>query len=350
MANWIASKLLELKLVDAIIHVKDGNLDKGTKMYEYGISYTVDELKAGAKSKYYPIELSEVIKKVKESNELYAVIGIPCFIKSLRLLAQQDVVIKERIKFHIGLVCGHLKSSFFAESMAWELGIEPKDLEYFDFRKKDENQPANRYGVEAVGKKNGVLTKVGASTKDLYPTNWGQGFFKYNACEYCDDVLGETADITLGDAWLPEYSSGSGGTNVIVVRHPIMLEIINEHSHELELDEITAERIYASQAGGFRHRRQGLSHRLYLKEKEGQIKPQKRVSPSSNIEKSRGKIYEKRVELKDASIAEFKKAKESNDFNLFLQNMKPKVEEYNKAVKPILPLRIYNKLKRLIKE
>ena len=36
------------------------------------------------------------------------------------------------------------------------------------------------------------------------------------ACEFCDDVVGETADMSVGDAWLPGYVSDWRGTSVVV--------------------------------------------------------------------------------------------------------------------------------------
>lgn len=350
MASWIAAKLLELNIVDAVIHVKDGNINSNEKMYQYDISHNIKELKRGAKSKYYPIELSQIIKKIKTTDITYAVIGIPCFIKSLRLLANKDKMIKEKIKYHIGLVCGHLKSSYFAESMAWEMGITPEELKYLDFRKKYHNQPANRYGVEAYGVRDGKKIQKNTATKELTSTNWGLGFFKYNACEYCDDILAETADITIGDAWLPEYSHLSGGTNVVVVRNPDILKIIEENYKELELDEITAEKTYESQAGGFRHRRDGLAYRLHLKDQNEEHRPKKRLSASSSIKKNRKAIYKKRLELKDESFRSFKKAKENKKFELFINNMAPLMKDYKRLNKRSFPVRVYKKLKRMVKE
>lgn len=346
MGTWVASKLLELELVDAVIHVKSGDINNDEKMYQYDISYNVKELKMGAKSKYYPIELSQIIKEIKKSDKTYAVIGIPCFIKSLRLLANNDPIIKKRIKFHIGLVCGHLKSSFFAEAMAWEMGIQPNDLEYLDFRKKFKDSASNAYGVEAVG--DGKT--LSAQRKELYSTNWGQGFFKYNACEFCDDVLSETADITIGDAWLPEYAHQKGGVNIVVVRNPVFLKIINQFENELALDELSSERIYQSQAGGFRHRRDGLAYRLYLKDKKKLHRPIKRVEASNDLSNKRKKIYESRMSLSEYSFDAFKLAKKKEDFNVFKLEMDTIVSRYNKLVKVSFPKRVYRKLKRIIKE
>src|SRR5699024_5004176 len=195
MGNWIAAQLLDQELVDGIIHVKS-TTDRDELLFKYDISESINDLKLGAKSKYYHIEMSEVMDLVKDNKGTYALIGIPCYIKSVRLLSEKDSVIKERIKYTIGLVCGHLKSDMFAKSMGWQLGIEPDDLKNIDFRKKLSGSKANNYGVEVTGLVNGQEETISSPTKDLFVTNWGQGHFKYNACEFCDDVLAETADVT----------------------------------------------------------------------------------------------------------------------------------------------------------
>ena len=50
--------------------------------------------------------------------------------------------------------------------------------------------------------------------------------FQVNACNYCDDIFAETADVAFGDGWLPEYKMDWQGTNVVVSRHPDIDEII----------------------------------------------------------------------------------------------------------------------------
>ncbi len=347
MGNWIAAQLLEKKLVDGIIHVKDAKSDKSNVLFEYQISNTLDELSEGAKSKYYPIELSKVLELVRENEGKYALIGIPCFIKSVRLLASQDKLINERIKFFIGLVCGHLKSDMFAKSIGWQLGIEPENLTNINFRKKLPNRAANDYGVEVEGLIGDNEVMIDSPTKDLFTTNWGQGYFKYNACEFCDDVLAETADITVGDAWLPEYKTDYLGTNIITVRHPELLKIIEENiqRENIHLEELTPEKVYDSQAGGFRHRREGLSHRLHIMDIEDKWRPNKRVEPSDKLDKKRKSIYEKRMVLSQESFKAYKQAEKDHDFNLFKDYMAPLIQEYHNVMRPSLIKRVINKMK-----
>ncbi|KAA8824902.1 coenzyme F420 hydrogenase [Bifidobacterium reuteri] len=347
LVNWFASKLLETGEIDAVIHVKDSS-EPGI-MYSYQISHTSNELEAGAKSKYYPIELSHVLEYVANNNGRYAVIGVPCFIKSLRLLEQQDPVIRDRIRFHIGLVCGHLKSTFFGLSEAWESGIDPDCVERVDFRHKLPGRLTSDYAIKAEGTVDGKHVETIKRVHELSTTDWGLGYFKYNACEYCDDVLAETADVTCGDAWLPGYGDDGGGMNVVVVRNTVIAEMMQRFADELFLEEIPAETVALSQHSGLRHRREGLSYRLYLKDKKHEWRPTKRVEPSNKLSYSRKKVYKYRLRLMQDSFAAYHKARELNDVSYFVSHMAPLVKSYRRADRPLMR-RILRKVKNVIKK
>ena len=104
MGTWILKELFEKDLIDGVIHVKE-NQDKSSPiMFQYDISRSIDEIKTGSKTRYYPVELSKVLKIVREVPGRYAIIGIPSFIMAVRLLAEKDGIIKDRIKFTVGLI------------------------------------------------------------------------------------------------------------------------------------------------------------------------------------------------------------------------------------------------------
>lgn len=333
--SWLAATMLKQGLIDAVIHVKDG--DSPESMYGYQISHTPEEVAQGAKSKYYPITMSEVLKYVSDNAGRYLFIGIPCFIKSVRLIARQNPIIKERIPYCIGLVCGHLKSDFFAKSEAWESGVPPQSLERVDFRYKLQGRPASDYAIKVDCRGPESSHSVIKRTADLSTTDWGLGYFKYNACDFCDDVLAETADVTFGDAWLPKYAEDDLGTNVIVVRNPEIAIILDEHADEIQLFDSSPDEIYQSQAGGFRHRRQGLSYRIETKRARGEWVPTKRrftgvQAPSER----RKKVYAMRTRLKNESFQAYHEAEAAGDFSKFITHMKPLVRRYRRISAPLL--------------
>lgn len=353
-ANWILSKLFEENLIDGVIHVKDS--DEKNNMYSYQVSESAEELASASKSKYYPVELSKVLEQIRKSKKRYALVGIPCFIKAIRLLQQDFPEMNEKIVYTIGLVCGHLKSDFFAKSEAWESGIKPEELERVDFRVELPGKAASDYGIEVTGTVDGVNKTVVAPTRNLSTTNWGYGFFKYQACDYCDDVLAEVADLTVGDAWLPGYVEDAKGTNVIVVRNQKLLDIFNKHKIELKLFNSSAEEITESQAGGFRHRREGLMYRLWMKQQNGELYPTKRIVPSNNIPEKRKKIYEARIKLVEESFKAYHAAEKTNDFDDFKTYMRPIVKQYdtisipfNRRLKKKVNKMVPNDIKKLLK-
>lgn len=330
--SWIAATMLQEGMVDAVIHAKDG--PDPDHMYTYQISHTVDELKTGAKSKYYPVEMSEVLTYVREHEGRYLFIGIPCFVKAVRLLCREDEILDERIRYCVGLVCGHLKSDFFARAEAWEAGVPLDRIKRVDFRHKTPGTPASDYAIQAD--RTDGQPPVIKRTAELSTTNWGLGYFKYNACDYCDDVLAETADITFGDAWLPQYVQDGEGCNVIIVRNKAIQELIERHRSELVLHDSTPQEIYQSQAGGFRHRRQGLQYRLYAHKQRGEWTPTKRVQPTlDGISEERQRIYAMRTTLKNQSFVAFRNAVEASDFTVFNTHMK----SYERQYRRIAPLR-----------
>lgn len=216
MVSWVAAELLRLGLVDGVIHVVEAvdSSDDG-RLFDYAISRTPAELRAGAKSRYYPVELSAALRATRETPGRYAVVGVPCFIKAVRLLRETDPILKERIVFTLGLFCGHMKSARLAESFARQMGIRIEQAKRLDFRVKDPSRPANWYRARFT------LASGGTCEQDwwhLVDGDWGAGFFQNPACDFCDDVVAETADIAFGDAWVEPYSLDGRGTNVVIVR------------------------------------------------------------------------------------------------------------------------------------
>lgn len=338
MGSWILTELLRKGLVDGVIHVKEKvPSENDPTLFSYTISHTTEDIEKGSKSRYYPIEMSGVLKMVRDTPGRYAIVGLPCFIKSIRLISKYDPVLKERIKFCVGLVCGHLKSARFAEMMAWECGIKPDGLKKIDFRTKLEKTAANRYGVTVNGLVDGRCEEIiSPPVSEMYGTNWGLGFFKYKACDYCDDVVAETADITIGDAWLPQYVSDTKGTNVIVIRDPVIQELIQNAQKEgrVHLDHVNAGQVIQSQKSGFNHRRTGLSYRLYLSDRIGEWRPKKRVKASRLfLDTAARKKQLLRVEMAAQSHIAFAKAMETNLFSTFMDHMEPYVIRHKQLYK-----------------
>jgi coenzyme F420 hydrogenase subunit beta len=337
MGTWILKELFEKDLIDGVIHVKE-NSDKASEiLFKYDISRSIEEIQSGPKTKYYPVEFSEVLKKVKEQPGRYAIVGIPSFIMAIRLLSEKDEIIKERIKYTIGLVSGHQKSSKFAESLAWQVGIKPGSLRHINFRKKLPNRSANDYGVEITGEIDGKIVSIIKPTKELLGQNWGEGYFKPLTSDFTDDVMNETSDITLGDAWLAEYEKDDKGNNIIIVRNPVIESLIHDgvKNDKLNLDIVDVNTINRSQAAHYRHTHDELSYRLFKKDMQNKWRPKKRVEASNNISFLRRRVQDMREEISTKSHLVYKKAVELDDLHYFKKEMKKLSKKYNNFYKLI---------------
>lgn len=327
--TWLLKELLERRLIDGVIHVKRST--SKTVLFEYGISTTIQQVRDNAKTRYYPAELSGALNQIRNMPGKYAITGIPSFIMEVRLLASQDPEIGKKIAYTFGLICGHQKSTKYAESLAWQSGIKPGNLVSIDFRKKIPGSPANKYATEMTGIINGKEVTVTKRQEELFGSHWGHGFFKTKLSDYTDDALNETADVALGDAWLPEYTRDGLGNNILIVRNQKILSIIQDGAKRglVKIDILTADDIIKSQPGLIHHTRDDLPYRLFKKDAANEWRPIKRVSPSNKVPYLRKKVQDIREEIREKSHTNYRRAVELDDWSYFERSMRPLLRRYS---------------------
>lgn len=318
ITSWLLVQLMSKKLIDGVIHV--GKSDKTDELFSYSISHTLDDIKNKTRSQYYPTSFSDALTEV-DVHKKYAIVGIPCYIKAVRLLCKKDASLKEAIKFFIGIFCGHLKTKAFAELLAWQQGIPPRKLKEINFRVKNSNGLASRYNIKVTSVDDDIKME---QTGHLYGTDWGLGLFKPKACEWCDDIAAETADVVFGDAWLPQYVSDPKGTNIVISRNNIITNILNSarKNGELVLDDISVDDVVRAQAGNYRHRQEGLMVRIEDADLKSIWHPKKReFLLQSTDDTTRRKIYITRNFISGESHKLFFAAKEKESLFFFFINM-----------------------------
>ena len=335
LTSWILLQLLEQGLIDGVIHVGHST----DELFSYVVSHSHSEVLERRKSAYYSTSMTSAIESVRGNGKKYAVVGVPCFVTAARLLCRADSELSSQLRFFVGLVCGHLKSAAFAELLAWQTGIAPHDLESVDFRVKVQGRDAASYDFSAVGRNGETHHRP---TRELLGGNWGHGMFQLDACNYCDDVFAETADVVLGDAWLPEFVHDWRGTNIVVTRNATIQAILEAGSSagSIHMAPLTPAKAVFSQAGNFRHRRDGLALRLYDDKVEGRWSPTKRVSASNTMPMPRQRIVRARRDLSSSSHTVFREAKKQNRLDYYETHISLALERYTKASRSTLPHRI----------
>jgi coenzyme F420 hydrogenase subunit beta len=270
IATWLLEALLTEGVVDHVICVAPtGDPDK---LFAFQVFDTPEDVRTGAGSAYYPVEMSGVIRQILEVPGRYAITGLPCFLKAIRLAQQRNKKLRERIVVTVGLVCGQLKSRHFTDYVAALAGVR-EEVTGVRYRGKSPDCPASNFYFSftaADGEERKIFWNEGIAEA------WTNRWFTPEACNYCDDVFAECADVTCMDAWLPEYSRDSRGTSLLLVRSAAVREVL-ERGQGVRLDSIPVERVVQSQGGVVAVKRKHLAYQLYL-DREGA--PKKRVAPA----------------------------------------------------------------------
>ncbi|RNF34187.1 polysaccharide pyruvyl transferase family protein [Paracoccus methylarcula] len=255
VATYVFDQLLRRGEVDHLFVVRKAS----DGQYSYRIFDASENIETTSKTRYIPVSMDQLFSTIETIEGRVAVSAVSCFVKAIRLKQHYHPELKDKIPFVTGIICGGLKSRFYTDFLAQSAGIEGAyhDAEY---RLKNPESLSSDYSFAAMdtnGRERRVrMQKLG----DM----WGTGLFKSRACDFCTDVMTELADISLGDAWLPEYKQDGMGNSVIVTRTPLAEEIIQHgiRTGELEASDVSPNTAARTQNGGFNHKQKAVKFRL----------------------------------------------------------------------------------------
>ena len=263
LATSFLCELLRREIVDCVLSV--GRNTGSDRLFGYIICKTPDEVIASAKSAYYPVEMSEVLKIVMGEKKKFAITCLPCFARALRLAAKTNPIIRQNLVCIAGLVCGHSVSSYFAEYAATLAGNNDGECEVI-FRTKSSSQTAANHGTRVLwstskGEESRVV-KWSDGLKEAWDCDW----FTPGACFNCDDTFTELADVVFMDAWLLPYVDDFRGTSIVLTRSLLADEVIKSQCEngDLNLNNISVQDVIRSQVGALRNKTEYLSYRRWL--------------------------------------------------------------------------------------
>ncbi|RKX25231.1 MAG: 4Fe-4S ferredoxin [Candidatus Zixiibacteriota bacterium] len=303
LATWLLEKLLTQDIVDRICCVVPSN--DPNILFRYSVVDSVDDVRSASCSAYYPVELSQTISEILNVDGRYAVIGLPCALKGLRMAMLRSVDLRKRIVVLVGLVCGQQKSKFFAEYLCAMGGGCPSKVKAVSFRVKDPSRHHLDHRFEFT-----CVSGDGVVTGHVYQSQgmswlWGHDCFKLNACNFCDDITAEVADVTFGDSVAEPYSYGNMGANFVIVRSGLIRDLLvsGASAGEIVLDRVPLKAIITRQQGVILLKRKDLQHRLYLvshKHNASYI-PVKRFPPRRRLNPLRNLDMQVRDRMRDVS-------------------------------------------------
>ena len=279
IAAWLQEAYLAEGLADFVITVVPNNDPE--KKFRFAIFDSLEQVKQAAKSAYYPVDMSEVIAEVLRTPGSYVITGLPCFIKGLKLAMRHNITLRKRIKTTIGLVCGQQKSKFFGEYLVGLQEGNQSQINKIDFRFKNPEKKANEFGLMyETQAESGQNKQHIIDDPETFILMWQSDAFKINACNYCDDIFAELADVVVMDAWFPPYQQDWKGHSFILFRKEEPLHLLEQGlaNDVLWGQEVDLEHVITSQAGVIDKKRRQLPYRLHMAKESGQdYIPVKRV-------------------------------------------------------------------------
>lgn len=260
-SGGLITQMLVFALEEGII---DGALvtrmsEKDPLVPESFIARTPNEIIEASKSKYCPVPANISLKDILDSkkDEKFAVVGLPCHIHGIRKAEQNNPKLKEKIIFHIGILCSVNRNFLSQEYLLKKFDINKEDVKKLDYR-----------GRGWIGDMT-IKLKDDNEKYYYYPDWWNKllrSYFIPWRCTICTDQTCEFSDISFGDIWLPEYRDDKVGTSLIISRTEFSEEILGKmkNKNKIFISKTDPEIVIKSQKHPLRVKKEFISARFNI--------------------------------------------------------------------------------------
>lgn len=172
-------------------------------------------------SKYLPVEFSAALRQVIRDRSIkrVGIVGLPCHIEGIKRASLITPNLRNKIVFIIGLFCKQTKNLQFTDLILAKMGVEREQVRKIKFR--GDGWPGNIQ----VTLENGETVKYPYET---FNSLWGTFSCSPVYCQLCSSPMAESADVSVGDAWLDEYRGDKMGVSLFLVRTKAGAKIVDQ--------------------------------------------------------------------------------------------------------------------------
>lgn len=240
--------LLDRKLINGVLLV--GSNANDPLQHDVKIANTREEIEDAWGSKYYPMPIGAHFGKIIDHRQKYAVVLLGCHMRSLRLMERKIERLRDLIVLRIGLVCGYCSGFKALVDQAREWGLaDMTTVKRIDYR---EGKWPGNVRIQARGFDRRTLI-YNFLTRLPFTTN--------RRCMMCSDLMNETADITVGDAWLRELTARNDeGWSVLAARTAQAADLVSSAHQQgaLYLEPIDTPTLVRCQEKPMRYKKNAL--------------------------------------------------------------------------------------------
>ncbi len=260
--------LLETKQIDKALLIRTSKEDplKG----ESFIAQTRTDILSAMGTKYVPVSLNKLIRKILAEEGKFAIVGLPCHIQAIRRAELKISALQNKISYHFGLTCSHTMSYRGIEYVLEKTGIPRDEIIKLDYRGC--GWPSGIRVLLRDGRE-----KFVPNQNSLWSEIFGGYFFTPNCCTMCFDHLNEFSDISFADAWLPEIlKNDTKGTSIIITRTKVGEDLMKScvSAGRIEIFGLDRDSVVRAQLWPLFFKKRNIKARLKLLETFGKMVPE----------------------------------------------------------------------------
>lgn len=228
------------------------------------IAKSPDDIIKAMGSKYLPVSVGAELRNILNSEGRYAIVGLPCHIRFLKRSLGESKGLQGRIVLLLGLFCCRVISPLGFKVLLRKLNVKENEVKEFRFRGC--GWPGKLYVNLVDGRS--ISMPFFSYWRPLYSPY----FFTPKACMFCSDMTNEEADVSFGDAWLPEIMrKDSLGSSIIISRTIRAEEVLREAQRKgfIRLTKIVEREVLRAQWRPLFFKKITLPMRLMLTKRKG---------------------------------------------------------------------------------
>ena len=223
------------------------------------IANNKEKILSGAKSKYIPASVYNVIKTLaKEKNPRYVIIGTPCQITGIKKYIEKMKIFDEGLLF-LGLFCDQTLNYNFIRYFEDKYSKSGESIEKFDFRNKEKDGWPGHIKIRFnSGREIDINREERIKLKR---------YFQLKRCIICTDKLNSSSDISFGDCYI--RGKDRPGRSSVIIRTLKGKKIWEDYCNLFVWEESSIDSIRSSQS--LSKKSKNLKFRMILGIKEGLI-------------------------------------------------------------------------------
>ena len=234
------------------------------------LATTNDEVTSAAGSKYCPCPTNIILRNLAAKKGKFAVVGLPCHIHAIRKAMIAFPELNQKIVFTIGLFCAHATSFKGTEVILQKMGLQKGQVSKLSYR--GHGWPGRLEVITLNG--DACSLPLMGSFNSYYPL-FDSYFFVPWRCLFCQDHFNQLSDLSVGDAWLPQFRYALNGLSLMVIRSDFARLLVYEAFSKgaITLKEISAQKVIESQSDPVRFKERDWEARIAIANKMGKLTP-----------------------------------------------------------------------------